>query len=73
MNIKETVYRLIKNIVGDEISFDDDSLLKEDLGIDSFKAINLLYELQANSITLKSYDMDTILTVRDLIKALKHE
>ena len=73
MNIKETVYRLIKNIVGDEISFDDDSLLKEDLGIDSFKAINLLYELQANSITLKSYDMDTILTVRDLINALKHE
>ena len=73
MNIKETVYQLIHQQFGEELSFTDETLLKEELGIDSYKAINFLYELQNAGIALKSYNVDTIKTVGDLIKALKYE
>ena len=73
MEIREIVYKLIKEEVVNDVNVNDEALLKEELGIDSFKAVNLLYRLQENGLTLKSYNIEVIITVKDLIKALKHE
>ena len=70
MNIKEEVYKEIKNIVGDDVEFNDDSLFKEDLGINSYKAITILLNLDKKKISFKSDNLPAIKTVRDLLNSL---
>ena len=69
MEIREEVYKEIKNIVGDDIDFNDDSLIKEDLDIDSYKAVSVLLNLDKKKITFKSENLPVIKTVKDLIDA----
>ena len=71
VNVKEEVYKEIKNAVGD-IEFNDDSLVKEDLGIDSYKAVNILLNLDRKKITFKSENIPTIKTVKDLLDSLTY-
>ena len=71
VNVKEEVYKEIKNAVGD-IEFNDDSLIKEDLGIDSYKAVNILLNLDRKKITFKSENIPTIKTVKDLLDSLTY-
>ena len=72
MEIREEVYKEIKNIVGDDIDFNDDSLIKEDLDIDSYKAVSVLLNLDKKKITFKSENLPVIKTVKDLIDALAY-
>lgn len=69
-NIREEVYNEIKKAVGDDISFNDDSLIKEDLGIDSYKAVNILFNLDKKKISFKSEKISSVKTVKDLIDSL---
>ena len=70
MNIKEEVYKEIRNIVGDDISFDENSLIKEDLGINSYKAVTILLNLDKKKISFKSENIPNIKTVKDLLESL---
>lgn len=70
MEIREEVYKEIRSIVGDDIDFNDDSLIKEDLDIDSYKAVSVLLNLDKKKITFKSENLPMIKTVKDLIDAL---
>ena len=70
MNIKEEVYLEIRKVVGDDVDFNDDSLIKEELGINSYKAINILLNLDKKKIAFKNENIPTIKTVRDLLDSL---
>ena len=72
MDIKKEVYQEIKNIIGGDIAFDDNSLCKEDLGIDSYKAIALLLSLDKKKISFKQEKIPSIKTVKDLLDALEY-
>lgn len=72
IDIKEEVYKEIRNIVGDDVSFNDDSLIKEDLGIDSYKAVNVLLNLDKKQISFKSENIPSIKTVKDLLNSLTY-
>ena len=70
MNIKEALIEELQIVVGKDVAITDETLLKEDLGIDSFKAINLLFALENKGIVFKSDKIASIKTVKDLISAL---
>ena len=70
MDIKEELYNEIKRVIGEDISFNDDSLVKEDLGIDSYKAVTILLDLDKKNISFKSENLPAIKTVKDLLNSL---
>ena len=70
MDIKEELYNEIKKVLGEDISFNDDSLVKEDLGIDSYKAVTILLDLDKKKISFKSENLPAIKTVKDLLNSL---
>lgn len=72
IDIKQEVYKEIKNVIGDDINFNDDSLVKEDLGIDSYKAVNILLNLDKKQISFKSDNLPYIKTVKDLLDSLTY-
>ena len=72
MNIKEEVYLEIRKVVGDDVDFNDDSLIKEELGINSYKAINILLNLDKKKIAFKNENIPTIKTVKDLLESLAY-
>ena len=70
MDIKEELYKEIKKVLSEDISFNDDSLVKEDLGIDSYKAVTILLDLDKKKISFKSENLPAIKTVKDLLNSL---
>ena len=70
MDIKEELYKEIKKVLGEDISFNDDSLVKEDLEIDSYKAVTILLDLDKKKISFKSENLPAIKTVKDLLNSL---
>ena len=72
INIKEEVYKEIKNFIGNDVDFNDDSLFKEDLGIDSYKAVNILLNLDKKQISFKDENLPSIKTVKDLLESLTY-
>ena len=72
MDIRGELYQEIKNVIGDNVTFNDDSLFKEDLGIDSYKAIALLVALDKKKITFKQDKLPSIKTVKDLLNVLEY-
>ena len=72
MDIKQEVYNEIRKIVGDEVEFNDDSLVKEDLGIDSYKAVTVLLNLDKKKIAFKNDNVPSVKTVRDLLNSLTY-
>lgn len=70
MDIKEEVYQEIKKIIGDDVNFNDDSLFKEDLGIDSYKAVTILLNLDKKKITFKNEDLPSVKSIKDLLNVL---
>ena len=70
VDIKEEVYKEIRNVVGEDVNFNDDSLFKEDLGIDSYKAVNVLLNLDKKHISFKSENLPSIKSVKDLLDSL---
>lgn len=72
INIKEEVYKEIKNVIGNDVDFNDDSLFKEDLGIDSYKAVNILLNLDKKQISFKDENLPSIKTVKDLLESLTY-
>lgn len=73
MNIKEEVYKAIIEIKTNDIEIKDDSLFKEDLGIDSIKGFKLLMLLDKKNIVFKKELPNEIKTVNDLIMALEEK
>lgn len=71
-NIKDEVYKEIKNIIGDDVSFNDESLIKEDLGIDSYKAVTVLLNLDKKRIAFKNGKIPAVRTVKELIDSLEY-
>ena len=70
IDIREEVYKEIKNVIGDDVDFNDDSLFKEDLGIDSYKAVSILLNLDKKQISFKSDNLPNIKTIKDLLNVL---
>ena len=70
VNIKEEVYKEIRKIVGNDVNFNDDSLFKEDLGIDSYKAVTILLNLDKKQISFKSDNLTSVRTIKDLLESL---
>ena len=64
--------QIVGTTIGDDIAFDDNSLCKEDLGIDSYKAIALLLSLDKKKISFKQEKIPSIKTVKDLLDALEY-
>ena len=69
--MKEKIYACIRKYVDDEIEITDNSLFKEELGIDSYKALALILDLNAEGITFKDEKLPSIKTVSDLLNVLK--
>ena len=69
MEIRDVVYEEIKKIV--DVDFDDNTLFKEDLGLDSFKALNLLISLDNKGISFKTERLNSIKSVGELINSLE--
>ena len=69
MGIRDIVYEEIKKIV--DVDFDDNTLFKEDLGLDSFKALNLLISLDNKGISFKTERLNSIKSVGELINSLE--
>ncbi len=70
IDVRKEVYKEIKNVIGDDVDFNDDSLFKEDLGIDSYKAVTILLNLDKKKIGFKSDNLPSIKTVKDLLDSL---
>ena len=70
-NIREIVIEEIKKVVGDDVIINDDSLLVDDLGINSFRAITILMNLDKKGIVFKNEDIPWLNTFSDLMNALK--
>lgn len=68
MTIEEIVIEEIKKKTSENVTLD--SKIKEDLGIDSFKALSLLVILDGKGIGFKDGKLDDINTVKDLIRSL---
>ena len=71
MSIREIVYINIKKFARNKIEINDETKLKEDLGIDSFLAISILMELQKENVGFKDDKIPHLNTVLDLINALE--
>lgn len=71
MSIREIVYINIKKFARNKIEINDETKLKEDLGIDSFLAISILMELQKENVGFKDDKIPPLNTVLDLINALE--
>lgn len=72
IDVREEVYKEIKKVIGDDIDFNDDSLVKEDLGINSYKAVSILLNLDKKKITFKSENLPNVKTVKDLLDSLEY-
>ena len=68
MTIEEIVVEELQKKTSEKVSLD--SKIKEDLGIDSFKALSLLVILDGKGIGFKDGKLDDINTVKDLIESL---
>lgn len=69
MEIRDIVYEEIKKIV--DVDFNDNTLFKEDLGLDSFKALNLLITLDNRGISFKTEKLNSVKTIGELIGSLE--
>lgn len=69
MEIRDIVYEEIKKIV--DTDFNDDTLFKEDLGLDSFKALNLLMSLDNKGISFKNERLNSVKSIGELIDSLE--
>ena len=69
MEIRDIVYEEIKKIV--DVDFNDNTLFKEDLGLDSFKALKLLINLDNRGISFKTEKISSVKTVGELISSLE--
>ena len=69
MEIRDVVYEEIKKIV--DVDFDDNTLFKEDLGLDSFKALNLLMSLDNKGISFKNERLNSVKSIGELIDSLE--
>lgn len=72
IDVREEVYKEIKKVIGDDIDFNDYSLVKEDLGINSYKAVSILLNLDKKKITFKSENLPNVKTVKDLLDSLEY-
>ena len=70
VNVKEELYKEIRNVIGEDIEINEDSLVKEDLGIDSYKAVSILLNLDKKQISFKSDNLPNIKTIKDLLNVL---
>lgn len=68
MTIEEIVIEELQKKTSENVTLD--SKIKEDLGIDSFKALSLLVILDGKGIGFKDGKLDDINTVKDLIGSL---
>lgn len=68
MTIEEIVIEELQKKTSENVTLD--SKIKEDLGIDSFKALSLLVILDGKGIGFKDGKLDDINTVKDLIESL---
>ena len=71
MQIKDVVYKNLERFKRNQIEINDDTKLKEELGIDSFLAISILMELQKEGIGFKDGKIPPLETVSDLINSLE--
>ena len=71
--MKNTVKQKVKEVLADRLDIDidkikDDSDLVEDLGLDSFLAVELAFELrQQTGVELKTQDFQNIKTPQDIV------
>ena len=73
MSITEAVYTYVKKYARNQIEINDDTKLKEELGIDSFLAISILMDLQKEGIGFKSGKIPPLVTIKDLIESLENK
>lgn len=71
MSIREAVYANVKKFARNQVEINDDTKLKEELGIDSFLALSILMELQKENIGFKDGKIPPLNTVLDLINSLE--
>ena len=71
METKEAVYSFVQKYARNKIEINEQTKLKEELGIDSFLAISILMELQKEGIGFKDGKIPPLVTVKDLINALE--
>jgi acyl carrier protein len=67
---KDTITLRVKEILRDQLNIEvleDNSLIREDLGMDSFSALEVIYDLKEEfSIEINEKDFINIKTVKDL-------
>ncbi len=74
---QEKAERVVKDILADKLSKDIkdikiESILKDDLGMDSFRAVELIFELKDKFGTeIPQEDFSKIKTVKDIIEYIK--
>lgn len=72
-NIKEDIIFCIKELIhNSDINIDDKTLLKEDLNIDSFRALALMSNLNRKGIYFKDGKIPPIKTLSDLVESVKY-
>lgn len=72
-NIKELVKSVISEQLGSDIlKIKDDSMLVEDLGMDSFAAVEIVFDLENKAgIKISQEDMLGVKTVGDIVELIK--
>ena len=72
-SIKEDIIFCIKELIhNSDINIDDKTLLKEDLNIDSFRALALMSNLNRKGIYFKGGKIPPIKTLSDLVESVKY-
>ena len=71
MNIRDEIYQAIRDIKPEINELNDESLFKEDLGIDSVKGFRLLMALEKKNIVFKEETNKSIVKVIDLIESME--
>jgi acyl carrier protein len=75
---KANIEKIVKEIMADKLSKDikeirDNSILRDDLGMDSFSAVELIFEVKEKfGIDIPQEDFSKIKKVKDIIKYISN-
>ena len=78
MTKNEDVEKVVKEVISDRLSIDkskvnSDSLIKEDLGVDSFGAVELIFEFKDRfGIEIPQEDFGKIKKVKDIVEYISN-